>query len=274
MLRWLRQPVILLLIFSTTVARASSNSCDGVYSSNFYSAQDFPTSRFWVDHPEYQGDQDYYSQSASATANEISRLIQGGLSVTDAFEIARQWRDSGRFRGQSIFRSSGQGFRTALKGRYLEYSAVLSGRYTRSRLPSIGNFVHTYYRTLEGSVAPSSIYDLNAQPYVIHPLDSEPIFLDAKARLEMLLNPQNKMSEAEATRVFVEAMYAYYVATPYTRGSAAIGNVVFAGIYASYFGRPLRGLPDGIDLEAISRSEENQKSVFVEKIMAILNPKR
>lgn len=74
------------------------------------------------------------------------------------------------------------------------------------------------------------------------------LFIDAMSRLQAL-RINHRMGEPATIKEkvsFYLAMHSFYNAMPFFRGSASIGNIFFAGFYASLFGEPLK-FEDGID---------------------------
>ena len=87
---------------------------------------------------------------------------------------------------------------------------------------------------------------------VIHPpfRNSDLIFQDALAKLEDLRKQEPRLEE------FLQAMFGYYNATRYQRGSSAIGRVFFSAYYRAVFKTHHRVLPDGVDVLAMIYDED------------------
>jgi hypothetical protein len=90
------------------------------------------------------------------------------------------------------------------------------------------------------------------------PGNSKQILKDALARLQRLQSDNThtpRLSNDERIDEFTKAMYGYYNAMPFKRGSSAIGRSYFSGVFLSIFGRKIPNLPDLIDIIAMTSSE-------------------
>lgn len=81
---------------------------------------------------------------------------------------------------------------------------------------------------------------------VVHPefRTAQMIFEDAIGRLE-------ELRQKPQVEEFLKAMFGFYNATIYERGTAAIGRVFFDAYFRFLFNRPHQTLPDGVDIEAM-----------------------
>lgn len=114
-----------------------------------------------------------------------------------------------------------------------------------------------FYLSTDGSLLPSGLIEIVHFGAVSgdvfgmhHPEEAEwkPIIEDVWKRLENLRHlPSNS---ERAKQEFALAVYGYYQAMPFERGSSAIGRSFFAAAGYFYFGKKMPQ-PDGIDVRAM-----------------------
>ncbi len=142
------------------------------------------------------------------------------------------------------------------------------------------------YKTLNGESIKASILEktlyvegavymtIRHQSYLTYDFVLQDIF----QRLMLLLNENRIVQTTEVAfsaegnlarkkKEFLRAMYGYYNAMPFERGSAAIGRVFFSAMYSKIFHRKIPIFPDGVDLRAMIMKEDD----FVARMMINLN---
>jgi hypothetical protein len=93
---------------------------------------------------------------------------------------------------------------------------------------------------------------------VLHPTAraSQRILKDSLARLEKI-RAHPEIPREKRLKEFAAAMYGYYNAMPFARGSAAIGRSFFAGLYSSFFQTKIPSLPDAVDIRAMLSTQQD-----------------
>jgi hypothetical protein len=251
-----------------------------------YFASDFVDSAYGI----FFKNQELYPVWAGRVANEVAQRLEKGEGFRDVLAFVGKERvalaSAQGERGPEYFGGvfqppSGSTFHIFREGRppqgtYAVHGAMAENRMVRAGFGGIpdrkklasGQVVegplYNYYHPLSGEPIRASalkkIVRLDSDGKLVtsygidHPHD-ERILTDVLARLELIRGTAN-LSEETKTREFLAAMYGYYNAPPFPRGSSAIGRAFFAGTYLKFFGKKIPTLPDGIDITAMLNDQD------------------
>lgn len=228
---------------------------------------------------------------------ELKRLAERELTSEnptpkiDLQEESQTWSVANEYKtlnGESIKASvlektlyvEGTVYMTIRHQSYLTYDFVLQDIFQRLML--LLNENSKVQTTASSEVSAFQNSALTTKEVVVHlKLDSELITMPTTKSLSNIRSTKienSKNSSADDTfnneanlvrkkKEFLRAMYGYYNAMPFERGSAAIGRVFFSAMYLKIFHRKIPTLPDGIDLRAMIMKEDD----FVARMMINLD---
>lgn len=263
--------ILFLLILSlSTSALAEVSPCVVNLAELRYSPQDFPPALLWLGNTSKH---DSFANWAAGQANQIAEAsASSGLAILElAKERARfalhADHDRSELFGKLRINEGGHKKSQITTVEYLsgrdvspmkEVGLIMLSKLQvpgRKGLLNIGP-TNTYVSYLGARFQGSTIFREGGNILIRHPtgVEAGAIFKDVLARIEMI--KKNSDLPLEDRRLeFMKAMYGYYNAMPFHRGSAAIGKIFFAGLYVKLFGSKLPELPDLMDVRAMVLTE-------------------
>lgn len=245
----------------------AARSCAELFEGPRYQASDFIES---VYRPK-SADPDHQSQYAAWAARSTNwafKALQEGTGPAKVLEtlgesrrvLAKKlnqesWEYFGQWRDRESFTNLGalpfaQKDSPAVRGIY----DLFWSRSSRMRREDGTNVlrVANRYRMGSGLVIEGSLAYLKDGDIVIQhpsPRNAQLIIADVLSRVTY--------EKIQTTEDFAYAMYGFYNAMPFSRGSSAMGRVFFAAYYKVLFGRKIPALEDGVDVLAMILSERD-----------------